>query len=232
MKSPLNDLRSNVYSQNGEDGVIRELIRQLGIVRVGTCVEFGAWDGVKFSNTFNLVENYGWNALYIEGDRDKFHSLLDTAARFPRITPCNAWVDFEHDSETSLDNLLLKNNIQTNFDLLSIDIDSYDLEVWQGMKHFLPTIVVIEVNSEIPLGIRQTHLESGRGSSFTSMLEVGQNKGYSLVCHTGNMIFVKSEYIPILDIDERLLRNPELLFDGSWVPLRLRMASIIRKSVR
>jgi hypothetical protein len=50
------------------------------------------------------------------------------------------------------------------------------------------------------------------GSSFTSTLEVALNKGYRLVCHTGNMIFVKEQYLRHLDIDQRFIREPELLF--------------------
>ena len=40
------------------------------------CVEFGAWDG-NIYNTYNLVKN-GWNAIYIEGDKNKFQDLLQT----------------------------------------------------------------------------------------------------------------------------------------------------------
>mgnify|MGYP000430120018 CR=1 FL=1 len=42
------------------------------------CCEFGAWDGVKGSNTFNLVKNYNFNAVYIESDRERFLDLLKT----------------------------------------------------------------------------------------------------------------------------------------------------------
>ena len=56
----------NVYSQNGEDGVINALLAIFRI-RHGWVCEFGAWDGRYLSNTFNLVEN-GFSGVFIEGD--------------------------------------------------------------------------------------------------------------------------------------------------------------------
>ena len=63
----LNDFRNNIYSQNGEDGIIDQINKLLGFNNNSNywCVEFGAWDGVHLSNTYNLVRN-GWNAVYIE----------------------------------------------------------------------------------------------------------------------------------------------------------------------
>ena len=68
---------SNVYSQNGEDGVIKEIIKRLSLDKKDKnwCVEFGAWDGIYLSNTFNLVKQ-GWEAVYIEGDQKRFKDLL------------------------------------------------------------------------------------------------------------------------------------------------------------
>ena len=71
--------RENYYSQNGEDGIIKKIIEDLKLEKnkLSVC-EFGAWDGIHFSNTFNLVEKFNAKALYIEGDEEKFKSLLQT----------------------------------------------------------------------------------------------------------------------------------------------------------
>jgi hypothetical protein len=58
---------SNVYSQNGEDGVIAQLFKELGITRGYVC-EFGAADGKFSSNTYNLITTGNFNGLYIESD--------------------------------------------------------------------------------------------------------------------------------------------------------------------
>ena len=57
----LNSYRKNVFSQNGEDGVILFLLKKLKLLNKNNglwCCEFGAWDGVNGSNTFNLVKNF------------------------------------------------------------------------------------------------------------------------------------------------------------------------------
>jgi hypothetical protein len=65
---PLNMFSHNIHSQNGEDGIIQELLNRLNLKNSSDryCVEFGAWDGMHLSNTFALVEG-GWKAIYIEG---------------------------------------------------------------------------------------------------------------------------------------------------------------------
>jgi hypothetical protein len=62
--------RKNIFSQNGEDGVISEILERLKLNKNNSwCCEFGAWDGIHGSNTFNLVKHSDYNAVYIEGDK-------------------------------------------------------------------------------------------------------------------------------------------------------------------
>src|ERR1700730_6767714 len=139
---PLNVFEMNVHSQNGEDGVIREILRRLQITDDASrwCVEFGAWGGVYLSNTFALVEK-GWNAVFIEGDAQKFQDLLATAAKHPRIVPLNTFVSRNKTDPDCLGRLLERTPIPRDFELLSIDIDSYDLEVWESLSYYRPKIV-------------------------------------------------------------------------------------------
>ena len=64
-----NKYRKNKYSQNGEDGVLQEILKRLNIKKGWVC-EFGAWDGKHLSNTFNLVEKKNFQAVYIEGNNN------------------------------------------------------------------------------------------------------------------------------------------------------------------
>ena len=45
----LKQYEQNVYSQNGEDGIIGEIVKRLSIEE-GYFIEFGAWDGKHLSN--------------------------------------------------------------------------------------------------------------------------------------------------------------------------------------
>jgi hypothetical protein len=218
-KKMLLQFRKNVHSQNGEDGVLEEIFKRIDPSlsnRDKWCVEFGAWDGKHLSNTFNLVKQ-GWNAVYIEGDKDKYLDLLETVKKFPNIEPINAMVGFKESDDNNLNKLLSDSTIPDNFDLLSIDIDSYDLAVWQCFVG-KPKVVVIEINSSIKPGILQWHDGiSQQGNSFSSTICVAKNKGYSLVCHTGNLIFVRDDLLELIELEDKMLLYPETLFLNDWV---------------
>lgn len=212
------DYKKNIHSENGEDGIINEIFMRLNskLSETKWCVEFGAWDGRYASNTFQLVKS-GWNSIYIEGDKTRYQDLLDTAADYSKIIPLCAFVSHDKKSENSLDALLDKTPIPDDFDLLSIDIDSFDLEVWSAFTG-RPKVVVIEINSSIKPGIVQWHDGNNFfGNSFSATLMCGRNKGYVLVCHTGNMIFVREDLAKHVNIDELDLLFPERLFISDWI---------------
>lgn len=213
------EYRRNIYSQNGEDGVIAELLSRLGMSDGSDrwCVEFGAWDGKHLSNTFNLVESAGWNAVYIEGDTEKFRDLQLTAREFDKVTPIHGMVDGPKGGGSALDDLLEPTGIPTEYDLLSVDIDSSDLDVWARHTDYRPSIVVIEINSSLVPGILQWHGAAAQGNSFSSTLKVAYEKGYTLVCHTGNLIFVKDEFADRVGLAKVDRMYPERLFLRDWV---------------
>lgn len=218
----LDEYRSNVHSQNGEDGVLAEVFRRLG-VELGFFVEFGAWDGKHLSNAYRLAE-LGWRGLYIEGDEERFAELQRTVAAFDgRVAAQRAWVRAEGDD--SLDALLPRMQVPAEPELLSVDIDSDDWNVFRRLTLFRPLVVVLEINSGIPPGIVQTHRgPEVQGSSFSAAVLLAERKGYSVVCHTGNVVLVRNDRVPELGLPEDELAFPELLFDYSGM-VRMRRAA-------
>ena len=210
-KRDLITYQNNVTSQYGEDGIIKEVCRRLGI-KAGYFVEFGAADGKQFSNTYCLLSR-GWKGVYIEGDLTIYNDLLKTQREFPRrLVAICSWVRPE--GEKTLDNILSQTAAPADFDLLSIDIDSNDWQVWRSLQNYRPKIVVIEGNSTIPPGVWQIHKERvTQGASFTALVGLGEDKGYKLVAHTGNLIFVREDLVGDLGMDPRQLSHPETLFN-------------------
>ena len=204
--------RYNKYSQNGEDGIIEELCRRLDITK-GWFVEFGAWDGKHLSNSYRLLSEWGWSGVDIEADPDRYRDLLTTRAAFPdRLHTICAFVGFE--GENTLDNLLARTPLPRDFDLLSIDIDSYDWQVWKSLANYHPRIVIIEGNSLLSPGVYKLHDPPDCfGASFSALLDLGTSKGYRLVCHTGNCFFVLNELVPKLELDALGLASPDRLFN-------------------
>ncbi len=213
-----NPFRKNIHSQNGEDGVVEEILKRLAI-QSGQFVEFGAWDGKHLSNTFALLER-GWEGVYIEGDKAKYSDLLKNMEKFPgRVDAVQSMVEIT--GANSLDSLLSSTRVKSDFELLSIDIDTYDWFIWESLSNYFPSIVIIEINSFIPVGVVQTHRDGQIAqSSFSATLSLGQHKGYTLVCHTGNMIFVRNDLVDKLFLTETEINFPEVMFDYTWVKHR------------
>lgn len=188
---------TNVYSQFGEDAILQCAIKTISEVEPlhQYCVEFGAWDGLNFSNTANLIKNFEWSAVLIESDKTRFGDLL---ANFPedRVTKVNDFVHFEGDS--ALENILHKFKVPLNFDLLSIDIDGGDFWIFKSISKFKPKIIVIEFNPTISNKIyfvNERDILVNQGSSLRALVELGIEKGYfpfaTTVC---NLILIDTKY--------------------------------------
>ena len=181
--------RKNYYSQNGEDGIIDTLLTELQIEK-GFFVEFGARDGKHWSNTYHLVGKQ-WSGCLIEADTRKF---LELCHHVPddNIIKINALI--EPTGPNSLDELLRRHGVD-QVDLLSIDIDSDDLAIWESLTWYSPTVVIIEFNPTIPFDTRYRNPSRAfHGNSALSIYELGVQRSYVLVAGTDtNLIFVKED---------------------------------------
>jgi len=215
----------NVHSQNGEDGIIEEILRRLDIdYNTSWCVDIGAWDGKHLSNTFNLVQK-GMHAVFVEGASEKIPDLNQTAQFYKKIIPIEAFVSHDPADRNSLDNILKRTPIPADFECISIDIDSYDLDVWDSLKEYSPKIVVIEVNSSIAPGIIWRHgdpesqLVNGNkgGNTFSATNEVAKEKGYTLCIHTGNNIYIRNDLVEKVGLPADIVNNPDSVFNRTWM---------------
>ena len=172
----------NVHSQEGEDGIIEHLLGTFS-ERDGWCVEFGAWDGVYLSNTFNLIESKGYHAVLIEGDSERYSVLRENMEKHQAVECVNAFVGFK--SADSLDNLLSKTECPKGFDFLSVDIDGNDYHTIKAMTDYRPKLICVEFNPTIPSivsYVQPADMNVSHGNSLRAFYELGLEKDYRLVC--------------------------------------------------
>lgn len=239
MRPTLYQYADDEYSQNGEDGILREILSRLDISSGWFC-EFGAWDGKHLSNCYRLLEQ-DWQGVMIEADEERYSELETTAGNFPdSLVPINSKISLT--GENSLDNILEEAPIPQVFELLSIDVDGEDYHIWESLHEYRPKVVTIEYNPQFATEIRfASDLNPGAyirpgsngplqeigneafraaGTSFRSMVELGERKGYTPVSATEiNLIFVDNELINQLDLPDEELEEPSSLFLDEWTDL-------------
>lgn len=220
---PFDNFLTHDYQYNQEEKILLELLRLLEIPDEpgSQFLEFGAVDGKHYSNCAILADR-GWQGVFIEGSRTLFEMLVRNYEGNHLVQCIHSLVSPDISSGNNLDTILKGTELKTDFEVCSIDIDSFDLEVWYSLNEYKPKLVIIEINGSIPAGVLNWHgYGSQGGNSFSSTLQVGQTKGYALVCAPGNLYFVRQELISFLPIDNLFIEHPELLFrqvKPEWKP--------------
>lgn len=182
--------RKNIFSQNGEDGVIEKIFEIIGTGNK-TCCEFGAWDGIHLSNARNLIQS-GWSAVLIEGDTDRYKECVENYKANPNVYCLNRFVD---DKKNSTSNICKEVGV-TELDFLSIDIDGLDYEIFQGLD-MKPRVICIETSSILHPNYNQLVDEKishkNVGQSLGEFTNLAEKKGFSLICFTGNAFYVRDD---------------------------------------
>jgi hypothetical protein len=194
---PLSSFARTVHSQSGEDGIIEEILARIGTVAPldGWCVEFGALDGVLYSNTCHLITGKGYRAVLIEGDPRKYRELCRNLPQDEVVKICR-FVTLEGNS--TLDRILAETAIPADFDLLSIDIDGCDYHILDSLQRYRPKVVCIEFNFNIPNEVdfvQPADFAVKQGSSARALVRLAAAKGYELCAVTPtNLLLVRSEF--------------------------------------
>jgi len=193
----------NVHSQNLEDGVISECVKRLGL----TCshaVEIGGNDGRWMSNTAHLIEQ-GWSGLFVEADYNLYRQCVSNWKHNPPVRVQCSRVDGRN----------VNAFVDERCDLLSIDTDGSDYAIFCGMKP-RPKIVIVEIDSSIEPPSERVNSDGGVG--YWTMTVAALERGYFVLCHTGNLILVKQEYGHLFpECEPHPLLEWELYFNRSWL---------------
>lgn len=177
-----------VYSQNGEDGVLKKIFEIIGVTNQ-YYVEFGTENGSE-CNTRRLREQDKWNGLLMDGGYENQNINL----RKEFITADN------------INYLFQKYNVPKQFDLLSVDVDFNDWYIWKALDNYQSRVVVIEYNAtHLPDEDRIVIYDPRRwdgsnyfGASLLALYNLGISKGYSLVYADAkgvNLFFIRNDVI-------------------------------------
>ena len=198
MPPDLTAFELRVFSQNGEDGVLAEILRRIGVTG-GGFVEFGVQDGTE-GNTVFLAQVLGWAGVYLEADAGEFAGLERRWAASSRVRTVHAAVE-----PGTVEALFAAAGVPEEPDVVSIDVDGNDYWIWRALERWRPRVLVIEYNGALDPasrrvmpyapGHRWDHT-SGYGASLGALEDLGAQKGYRLV-HTElagvNAFFVREE---------------------------------------
>lgn len=180
----------DIHSQNGEDGVLKECLDRID-PSLKLAVEFGGADGFYCSNTAWLRNREGWDVI-----------MYDLLAVTPLV----------------IAKRITEHNVNTlpPCSVLSIDIDGNDYEVWKAYEG-RPDIVIIEINSSLPP--MTAHFSLERGASYITMALLALEKGYFILCHTGNLLCLRNDHRHLFpEIIGDGLNNWRDYFNTNWLP--------------
>jgi len=167
-------------SQLGEAVIIKEIFRHIGttnqyLVDIGA----GYYDNEIISNS-GLLMAEGWDGLLIDADTKGNPKIKQYF-----VTPDN------------IDGILYVNNVPTQFDLLTIDIDSFDLDVLEAiMPYYVPRVICTEFNGclfpefSLKLKYEEGYTWDGTdkyGYSLAAGLKFARKWGYRVVLNHVNM---------------------------------------------
>ena len=196
----LNRYELQVFSEGGEDGILSEIFRRIGVTS-RTLVEIGAGDGLQNSTAFLVFQN--WRAFWVEGDGgavETIHRLLRTPIAEGRLTVAQSFVTAENIADT-----LRQMEVPEEVDLLSLDIDRNTYWVWAALPKLRARVVAVEYNATIPPDVDwkvEYRAERGWngtayfGASLKAYELLGRRHGYSLVgCSLNgvNAFFVRQD---------------------------------------
>ncbi len=129
-----------VFSQCDEDGKIMYIFSIIGFLNK-KCIDM-AFASPYGANTTNLIINWGFSALLVEGsDLRKaelfFRSHSDTCVFPPACVKC--WITAENVNE-----ICINNGFSGEIDFFSLDMDGIDYHIWEALSVVQPRVIVVE----------------------------------------------------------------------------------------
>jgi hypothetical protein len=196
----LNRYEGQVFSQNGEDGIISEIFSRIGSTN-RVFVEFGAGDGSENNSAYLLLK--GWSGYWFDGDSQNLDSIGSKFAH--AISEKQLIASREFFTAETAASIFERHRIPEEFDFLSIDIDRNTSWVWRALRAFRPRVCAVEYNASIPpqddweIPYEAEARWNGTlifGAGLLALEKIGKDLGYSVVAcdlSGANAFFVRSD---------------------------------------
>ncbi len=196
----LNRYEAQVFSEGGEDGILGEIFRRIG-VSSRTLVEIGAGDGLQNNTAFLVLQD--WQAFWVEADEGAVATIrrnLRQPLAAGRLKVAQTFVTAENIAQ-----ILRQMEVPQEVDLLSLDIDRNTYWIWAALGPWRARVVVVEYNASLPPEVDwkvDYHPERGwngtfyYGASLKAYELLGRQLGYALVgCSLNgvNAFFVRQD---------------------------------------
>lgn len=198
----LNLFEHKVYSQDGTDGILREVFRRVGEAP-RHFVEFGAGNGLENNTTFLVVQ--GWAGLWIDGHEERVEQARQTFAEpvdAGRLTILREFI-----TKDNIEQLFCSAHVPQEPSVISIDIDGNDYWVFEALSSFRPMVFVVEYNAMFPPDaswvmshnpLHEWRTDSYQGASLKALTDLAARKGYTLIaCSLAgiNSFFLRDDLI-------------------------------------
>ena len=212
----LTTFKYDKHSQRGHDGIIGKIMKELDINK-GFFIEFGAWDGIHLSNCRNLFEQ-GWNGCFIEADKNKYSELV-TNYKNSNIICLNKLIYPTLSEGDTVDSLYKEymNNIEV--DLLSIDIDGRDYEIFEHLN-LTPKLIIIEggfsfhpcLKYKIPYDIAKHNIQQ----PLYTMFELAKHKDYVPICFNQDTFLLRKDLYQKHDFFQKIKNDCVSLWAAAY----------------
>lgn len=191
---------AQVCSQNGEDGIIREIFHRIGLTN-RVFAEVGVEDGSESNTAFLLSQ--GWSGYWIDGNP----TFLQTIERRPDLAVGAIRGKAAFVNRENIAPVFQELGVPGEMDFLSLDIDQNTYYLWEGLAGFRPRVVVVEYNGTLPPEVdwkvnyaadRTWDGTNNFGASLKAFELLGRRLGYSLVgCEFigANAFFVRDDLL-------------------------------------
>jgi hypothetical protein len=132
-------------SHAGETAHLLGVLETCGI-HGGFVVDIAAGDGVTQSCTLALFRHDAWRGLAVELDPRKALRLEHAYRQFPGVRTARARV-----TPLNIEPILRCHDVPERFEVLNLDLDSYDLWVMEALlRSFRPAVITMEINEKVP----------------------------------------------------------------------------------